>query len=130
MIFRTPDYFQLNDEEWQTAVSLAEDHRWDWNDADTDEKMVQILARPNLTGEYLDESSGRNSALRQLEEMLKQVRKRQVDVVLVWKYDRFALVNPLEEFKSLGVDFISYTQQIDTITSIRKFFFVVMDGAA
>ena len=130
MIFRTPDYFQLNDEEWQTAVSLAEDHRWDWNDADTDEKMVQILARPNLTGEYLDESSGRNSALRQLEEMLKQVRKRQVDVVLVWKYDRFALVNTLEEFKSLGVDFISYTQQIDTITSIRKFFFVVMVGAA
>jgi DNA invertase Pin-like site-specific DNA recombinase len=88
-----------------------------------------------VVGEYLDEASGRNNSRRQLEEMLKQVRKRKVDVVLVWKYDRFArstqhLVNTLEEFKSLGIDFISYTQQIDTTTSMGKFFFTIMAGIA
>ena len=88
-----------------------------------------------VVGEFLDEASGRNNSRRQLESMLTQVRKRKVDVVLVWKYDRFArstqhLVNTLEEFKSLGVDFISYTQQIDTTTSMGKFFFTVMAGIA
>ena len=48
-------------------------------------------------------------------------RKRQLDVVLVWRYDRFArstpaLVNALQEFHSLGVDFISYQEHIDTTT--------------
>ena len=91
--------------------------------------------RFKVVGEFLDEASGRNNSRVQLEEMLKQVRKRKVDVVLVWKYDRFArstqhLVNTLEEFKSLGVDFISYTQQIDTTTSMGKFFFTIMAGIA
>ena len=53
--------------------------------------------------------------------MLELVRKRKVDVVLVWKFDRFArstshLVNTLEEFQQLGVDFISFTESIDTST--------------
>jgi DNA invertase Pin-like site-specific DNA recombinase len=44
-----------------------------------------------------------------------------VDVVLVWRYDRFArstqaLVHALKEFQSLGVDFISYQENIDTTT--------------
>ena len=91
--------------------------------------------RFKVVGEFLDEASGRNNLRVQLEEMLKQVGKRKVDVVLVWKYDRFArstqhLVNTLEEFKSLGVDFISYTQQIDTTTSMGKFFFTIMAGIA
>ena len=91
--------------------------------------------RFKVVGEFLDEASGRNNSRVQLEEMLKQVRKRKVDVVLVWKYDRFArstqhLVNTLEEFKSLGVDFIRYTQQIDTTTSMGKFFFTIMAGIA
>ena len=91
--------------------------------------------RLKVVGEFLDEASGRNNSRRQLEEMLTQVRKRKVDVVLVWKYDRFArstqdLVNTMEEFQSLGVDFISYTQQIDTTTSMGKFFFTIMAGIA
>jgi DNA invertase Pin-like site-specific DNA recombinase len=53
--------------------------------------------------------------------LLEVARKRQVDVVLVWRYDRFtrstqALVHALKEFHSLGVDFISYQENIDTTT--------------
>ena len=42
-------------------------------------------------------------------------------MVLVWRYDRFArstqaLVQALNEFHRLGVDFISYQENIDTTT--------------
>ncbi|WP_366658560.1 recombinase family protein [Fodinicurvata sp. EGI_FJ10296] len=56
-----------------------------------------------------------------LQASLNVVRKRQADVVLAWRYDRFArpaqaLVNALEEFRALGVDFISYQENLDTTT--------------
>jgi hypothetical protein len=45
------------------------------------------------------------------------------DCVLVWKYDRFArslsiLVTALQQFSTLGIDFISYIQNIDTTTAM------------
>lgn len=51
--------------------------------------------------------------------LVAAAKKRQIDVVLVWRYDRLArstqaLVNALKEFQSLGVDFISYQENIDT----------------
>ena len=53
--------------------------------------------------------------------LLQDVRRRLVDIVLVWRYDRFArstqaLINALNEFRTLGVDFISYQENIDTTT--------------
>ena len=51
----------------------------------------------------------------QYQELLDRVRKRQVDVVLVYRYNRFArstreLINALEEFRALDVDFIGAAQ--------------------
>ena len=62
-------------------------------------------------------------------------RKRAVDVVLVWRYDRFArstqaLVNALVEFRDLGVDFISYQENIDTTTAQGKMVFAIMASLA
>jgi DNA invertase Pin-like site-specific DNA recombinase len=56
-------------------------------------------------------------------------------VVLVWRYDRFArstpaLVNALKEFHSLGVDFISYQEHIDTTTPQGELIFMVMASLA
>jgi hypothetical protein len=53
----------------------------------------------------------------------------------IWKYDRFArslsvLVAALEQFHSLGVDFISYTQHIDTTTLIGRLFYHVIGSFA
>ena len=55
---------------------------------------------------------------------------RKVDVVLVWAFDRFArstkqLIEALEEFEALGVDFIAYQQQLDTTTPAGKLLFTV-----
>ena len=57
-------------------------------------------------------------------------RKRHIDVVLVWRYDRFArstqaLVHALKEFHRLGVDFISYQENIDTTTPQGEMIFTV-----
>lgn len=55
--------------------------------------------------------------------------------VLVWKYDRFArtlgaLIAALQEFRDLGVDFISHTQAIDTTTPMGRLFFHVIGSFA
>ena len=55
--------------------------------------------------------------------------------MLVWAFDRFArstrqLVEALEEFGELGVDFVSYTQQIDTTTPAGKLTFSVLAAIA
>ena len=64
-------------------------------------------------GEYVDYASGTRDDRPQYQALLAAARKRHIDVVLVWRYDRFArstqaLVQALNEFHSLGVDFISY----------------------
>ena len=81
--------------------------------------------RFEIVGEYVDTASGAAKSRPELDRMLADVRKRKADVVLVWAFDRFArstrqLVDTLEEFAELGVDFVSYTQQIDTTTPAGK----------
>jgi DNA invertase Pin-like site-specific DNA recombinase len=68
-----------------------------------------------LVSEYVDHASGTREDRPQYRTLLEAARKRHVDVVLVWRYDRFArstqaLVQALKEFQSLGVAFISYQE--------------------
>src|SRR5712692_2657082 len=86
-------------------------------------------------GEYVDYASGTRDNRPQYQALLAAARKRQVDVVLVWRYDRFArstqaLVHALKEFHSLGVDFISYHENIDTTTPQGEMIFTVMASLA
>lgn len=88
-----------------------------------------------LAGEYVDYASGTREDRPQYRALLDVVRKRQVDIVLVWRYDRFArstqaLVHALKEFHSLGVDFISYQENIDTTTPQGELIFTVMASIA
>ena len=66
--------------------------------------------------EYIDFASGTSEERKQYKLMMDSAQKRKIDVVLVWRYDRFArstqaLVNALKEFKALGIDFISYSRK-------------------
>ncbi len=86
-------------------------------------------------GEYVDYASGARDERPQYQALLKAARKRQVDVVLVWRYDRFArstqaLIGALKEFQALGVDFISYQENIDTTTPQGEMVFTVMASLA
>lgn len=54
---------------------------------------------------------------------------------MVWRYDRFArstqaLVSALNEFRSFGVDFISFQENIDTTTPQGELIFSIMASLA
>jgi DNA invertase Pin-like site-specific DNA recombinase len=88
-----------------------------------------------LAGEYVDYASGTREDRPQYRALLETARKRQIDVVLVWRYDRFvrstqALVHALNEFHSVGVDFISFQENIDTTTPQGELIFTVMASLA
>ena len=88
-----------------------------------------------IVGEYIDSASGRHTDRTSYKQLIETVRKRQVDVVLVFHYDRLArstieLITRVEEFHRLGIDFISYQQHVDTTTDIGKLYFTVMAGLA
>ena len=57
-----------------------------------------------IIGEFIDYASSTNEERNQYKLMMEAAKKRKLDVVLVWRYDRFArstqaLVNALKEFK-------------------------------
>jgi DNA invertase Pin-like site-specific DNA recombinase len=56
-------------------------------------------------------------------------------VVVVWRFDRFArsvkqLVMALEEFRTLGIDFISHQEALDTSTPMGKAMFTIIAAMA
>jgi len=77
---------------------------------------------------YEEKASGANTDRPQFQRLLDDVRKRRTDAVLIWKLDRLVrstreLLNRLEEFRTLGVELISYTENIDTSTAAGKALF-------
>jgi DNA invertase Pin-like site-specific DNA recombinase len=74
-----------------------------------------------IVEEFTDRMSGAKDRRPALDKLMAACRRRQIDAVVVYRYDRFArslrqLVNALEEFRSLGVDFISIHEGVDTST--------------
>lgn len=70
-----------------------------------------------------------------LKEAIELARSRKIDIFLVWKFDRFArsvsmLVNTLDEFNALGVEFVSLKDKIDTMTPVGKMSFAVIAAMA
>jgi DNA invertase Pin-like site-specific DNA recombinase len=86
--------------------------------------------------EYIDVGiSGTQRHRPQLDALMKDAHKRHFDAVLVWKFDRFArsvkhLVDSLQEFRALGIDFISFTEGIDTTTPSGELLFYIMGAVA
>jgi len=88
-----------------------------------------------LVGEYVDVAPGTTEERPHYRRLLAAARKREIDVVLVWRYDRFArstqaLIGALKQFQSLGVDFISYQEQIDTTTPQGEMVFTFLASLA
>ena len=95
------------------------------------------LARDlNIHKEYLDRGvSGSKDSRANLDALMADARQRRIDIVLVWRFDRFArsskqLAIALDEFQHLGIDFVSFQEQIDTSTSMGKMVFTVMGAVA
>ena len=89
-----------------------------------------------IAGEYVDVGvSGSKEHRPALDRLLRDSRKRLVDAVVVYRYDRFArslrqLVNSLEEFRALGIDFVSIHEGVDTSTPNGRLVFGIFASIA
>jgi DNA invertase Pin-like site-specific DNA recombinase len=86
--------------------------------------------------EYCDQGvSGTKDRRPALDELMSDAKKRKFDAVLCWRFDRFArsmkhLITALEEFRHLGIDFVSYQENIDTSSPLGKALFVIVSAIA
>ncbi len=77
--------------------------------------------------------SGTKESRPALDELMNDARKKKFGVVLVWRFDRFArstkhLVTALYEFRNLGIDFISYQENIDTSSPLGEAIFTIISA--
>jgi DNA invertase Pin-like site-specific DNA recombinase len=84
---------------------------------------------------YSDRASGAKENRPGLKDLMADARRGAFNVVLVWRFDRFArsveqLVSALAEFRSLKVDFVSHQESLDTSTAMGKAMFTVIAAVA
>jgi DNA invertase Pin-like site-specific DNA recombinase len=85
-----------------------------------------------IAGEYVDNGvSGASDSRPELNRLMADANRRRFDVVVVWKFDRFArsvshLLRALETFRALGIEFVSLSENIDTSTPTGKMVFTVL----
>lgn len=86
--------------------------------------------------EYVDVGvSGTKEKRPALDRLMADAHKRRFDVVVVWRFDRFArsvshLLRALETFEALGIEFVSLSEQMDTSTPTGKMVFTVLGAVA
>jgi len=84
---------------------------------------------------YRDQRTGATATRPGLDELLKDCRRRTIDVVVVWKFDRFArslknLIAGLELCRALGIDFVSVTEAVDTSLPAGEMLFQMIGAVA
>lgn len=89
-----------------------------------------------VTAEYIDNGvSGAKDSRPELNRLMQDAGKRRFDIVAVWRFDRFArstshLLRALEQFRALGIDFVSFSENVDTSTPTGKMVFTVLGAVA
>lgn len=89
-----------------------------------------------IVEEFVDHGvSGAKDSRPSLNRLMLAARQRRFDIVLVWRFDRFArstshLIRALEEFHALGVAFCSFCEALDTGTPTGKVMFTVIAAMA
>jgi len=101
-------------------------------------ELLQYVARRGWTDYkiYCDRGiSGATEKRPALQALLEDCRRGKIEVVVVWKFDRFArslkqLLNALDLFRSLGIDFVSCTEAIDTSLPHGEMLFQIIGAIA
>ena len=90
----------------------------------------------SVAGEYVDVGiSGTKEKREALDRLMADAHRRRFDCVVVWRFDRFArsvshLLRALETFKAQGIEFVSFSEQMDTSTPAGKMVFTVLGAVA
>ena len=88
-----------------------------------------------IAGEYVDRISGTKDSRPELNRLMADAHRRVFRFLVVWKFDRFArsvshLLRALETFRSLNIEFVSLTEQIDTSTPAGMMVMTVLGACA
>jgi DNA invertase Pin-like site-specific DNA recombinase len=88
-----------------------------------------------IVEEYEDRISGAKARRPGLDAMMRDARRGQFDVVLVWACDRIArstkhFLEVLDELNRLNVEFISFREQIDTAGPLGRAVVVIIGAIA
>ena len=88
-----------------------------------------------IAEQFTDRVCGSKDSRPGLNRLLADARRRKFDVVVVYRYDRFArslrqLVNALAEFDALGIHFISLHEGVDTSTPNGRLVFGIFASIA
>lgn len=100
--------------------------------------LREYAARRELevVAEYVDHGvTGARDCRPELDRLMAGARQRMFDVLLVYRFDRFArgvrhLVTALDEFQALGVEFVSYSESLDTSTPMGRAMFSIVAALA
>ena len=107
----------------------------------TDSQLLELRefvrrAKWKVYREYIDNGySGKNTQRPAFAEMISDARHRRFDLLVVWKLDRLSrslidLITTLDELGHLGIDFVSYDNQLDTSTPSGKLVFNIIGAVA
>ena len=88
-----------------------------------------------VAGEFVDQASGRTEDRPAYQGMMQAIRRREVDVLVVFRLSRLArslraLVTLSAELEALGVDLVSLNESIDTTTPQGRLLFGIMASLA
>lgn len=89
-----------------------------------------------IASEYVDKGqSGAKDRRPELDRLMRDVRKRKVDLILCWRLDRLGrslkhLILTLDELQSVGVGFVSYNENLDLTTSTGRLMFQLLGAFA
>ena len=97
-----------------------------------DELQMVAKQRGWQATDYVDDGvSGAKDSRPALDRMMADARAGRLDLVAVWRFDRFArstkhLLVSLDELRCLGVDFLSLREQVDTSTPMGRAVFTII----
>jgi DNA invertase Pin-like site-specific DNA recombinase len=99
----------------QTKVAIYSRVSGSGQNAEMQIRELQAYCRTRgwkIAGEYSDRTSGALDSRPELNRLMADADRRRFDVVVVWKFDRFArsvshLLRALETFRALGIEFLS-----------------------
>jgi DNA invertase Pin-like site-specific DNA recombinase len=85
--------------------------------------------------EYSDHISGSRAKRPGLAELMRDARHHKFDVLLIWRFDRLArsvrhFLEVLDELQHLKIDFVSFSEQVDTSSPLGRAMIVILGAIA
>ncbi len=100
-----------------------------------DLKQLAQQRQFEIVGTYEDRISGAKARRPGLDQMMKDARRGQFDVVVVWACDRLArsvkhFLEVLDELNHLNIEFVSFREQLDTGGPLGRAVIVIVSVVA